>query len=242
MDKFSNIKLRFSSLTLSLIAHMLLLVLGHATFAYSSVLPDQFYQSVLVELNPLRPKARLPVSQKIENLTVPKKTEIAKSNPNFSQRHSAGFKWNDREFKARQTRMDAKIDALRAQIKQMRESTAAKLDTELKGFELVSVGLESESWKDYLAKLRKKVLEKWYPLVLASEDELNQSEVRLDFFINARGGIEKYEIAEWKGSEKFRDLCLESFKRAMPFQLMQIVQELKKSSEPLKVSLFFYYQ
>ena len=138
--------------------------------------------------------------------------------------------------------MDSKIDAIRAQIKKIRESASEKPEMELKGFEVVSAGQESAAWRDYLARLRKKVLEKWYPLVLSSENELDQSEVRLDFILNGDGSIKNYEIAEWTGSEKFRDLCLESFKRAMPFQLAQTIEETAKSSAPFKVSLFFYYQ
>jgi len=242
MSQFSEKHLRVFSLVISVCAHAALLVFGYTAVAYSSVITPQFDQSILVELNSFASAAHLPQKVKVPSDPIQKSTSRVKPAEKSAQAAPKNPGWNDREFNERQGRMDAKIETIRDQIKKMREARSEEFRGQLKGFELVSAGLESESWKAYLAKLRKQVLDQWYPLILSHEDELDVSEVRLDFFIGTNGQILEYKIAESSGSEKFSELCLEAFKRAIAHGLNGEKRATGQESGSLKISLFFYYQ
>lgn len=242
MSHFSEKHLRAFSLTVSLCAHGALLVFGHAAIAYSSIIPIQFDRSILLELNSFVSADRPARESKAQTKLSAKPTRRIKPREKLAEAAPRNFGWNDREFKERQSRMDAKIEAIRHQIKKMRETRSEESHGQLKGFELISAGLDGESWRAYLAKLRKQVLDQWYPLILSREDELDTSEVRLDFFIGTNGQILDYKIAESSGSEKFSELCLEAFKRAIVPGSNGEKSTVNPEDGSLKVSLFFYYQ
>lgn len=242
MTQFSEKHLRIFSLIISTFVHAALLVFGYTAVAYSSVITPQFDQSILVELNSSVSAAHRPQEVKVSSKPIEKPASRVKPAERLDQTAPKNSGWNDREFKERQGRMDVKIKTIRDQIKKMREARSEEFRGQLKGFELVSAGLESESWRAYLAKLRRQVLDQWYPLILSHEDELDASEVRLDFFIGTSGQILEYKIAESSGSEKFSELCLEAFKRAITPGLSGEKRSVGQESGSLKVSLFFYYQ
>lgn len=242
MGKFLDKRISSLSLLTSLAFHACLLLVGHAAIAYSLTMPIGADRSVLLELNPkLSVKSEAPVRGD-KTATVDQSISEIKNQELSADAAPRNLGWDDREFKERQSRMDAKIEAIREQIKKIKSAQTNQSGALLKGFELVSAGLESESWKSYLSKLRQQVLEKWYPMILSREGQLDTSEAQLDFFIGSDGRVLSYEIAKLSGTQEFAELCLEAFRRAIGAELKESKSGVKLAGNSLKVSLFFYYQ
>ncbi len=240
MNLYSGKNFSAPSVLISLCVHAGILLIGHAAVAYSWVIPIQTEQSILLELNSSAShpkssaqKAALPKTEEKPQNPAPEKEKLADAAPKNSG-------WDNREFQDRQARMDQKIELIREQIRKIKEGQST--GAELKGFELISAGLDSESWRSYLAKLRRQVLEKWYPMILSRESQLKTSEARLDFYIGTDGRVVAYEIADLKGVPVFGEICLEAFRRAIGTEASLARQAVKPVGNFLKVSLFFYYQ
>ena len=152
------------------------------------------------------------------------------------------FQWDEAGFRNRQARLNERIRAVRRQLRAVR-TKHERNSQQPGGFQVISAEKYGPAWTQYLEGVRKKVLDLWYPLLLRSEANLTSSEIRVDFILNEDGSVSRHWVAQWTGSEKFRDLCAQSFRGALPFPpLPESVKRAKGNRDSMNVSLFFYYQ
>jgi len=167
---------------------------------------------------------------------------IVKPNDSVSPVKSLPLKneWDEKVFKKKQAQIDQKIRLIRAKLyRAVKQNQRASKKT--RDFQVISVNEKNMKSDDYLAALRRKVLEKWSPLLVHAEGKFAASEVRIDFTLTKDGVLQSFQVGEWKGSEKFRDLSLEALKQASPFSPLPH-EIFWKKSELFPISLFFYYQ
>ena len=236
-------KVRFFAYGISLGFHLLVLAVG------SLFLPSQislgFYVPgpISIELSPLVPNVpvRIPVQKAPPKLLEPIPAGRLIPPVKRTSPHDAEGKRREQLLEKKQAGIDRKIGAVRAKLHRALKRNRVPAPPS-QGFQVISVEMHGKKWDEYLANLRRKVLEAWYPRLIRAEGELSASEARLDFVLSREGEIKRCEVSEWKGSEKFRDLSLASFRQSSPFGPIPVENADGKASESLSISLFFYYQ
>jgi hypothetical protein len=149
----------------------------------------------------------------------------------------------DTKLEEMQKQIDRKINTIRQELHRAVQNQSRSVPVPAaQGFRVVSGGKSGPQWDLYLNRLRQKVLQYWYSGLVEAEGKLVKSEVRIDFTLSKTGKVIAGSVADWKGSEKFRDLSFESFKRAQPFDPVPSEGVDGKGEEAFSVSLFFYYQ
>jgi len=149
--------------------------------------------------------------------------------------------WSEVEFRRRQAQLDDRIRRMKRRLKSIRVQSVSRRGGD-RGFQVLTLGLQGPALSEYLEALRRKVLERWYPLLLEAEHRLAPSEVRIDFILDASGRVVSHSIAEFKGGELFRDLSEQAFVHSAPFLPLPAKESGTREERQLKVSLFFYYQ
>lgn len=229
---------------LSLTIHLSLLLAGGIFLSGFRELPVRIEQPLMLEIlgavfqkaNPivsasdaLFVQARMPEKER--------RTFKRRLKKSSSEAESASVREAEMEI-------ERKIRSIREELdRAISKIPAGKSEVKPKGFQLVSGEWRGPEWNGYLGKIRKKVLEKWSPLLIELEGKFAKSEARIDFVIDSTGRVARYEVVEWKGSVQFRDLSLKSFENAMPFDAPPPAVRTKgEKAELSTLSLFFYYQ
>ena len=225
----------FASVSVSCLVHGLLLLVSPLWIHSASPVSTIPNRSILLELNK-QPLAKISENSFAGETLVAKITvarpflkavvQIKRKNP------------QEKFIQQEQQVIDQKIGAIRKELqKSIRQTSLKQTD-----FQVLLSGKSSSVWNEYLDQIRGKVLKHWSPHLIRSDQHLIQSEARLDFIVTSRGEVVEYSIVDWKGSEQFRDFCLQAFQQSLPFGHFPKEIRRGRSGGRFVLSLFFYYQ
>ncbi|PIQ86278.1 MAG: hypothetical protein COV74_05280 [Candidatus Omnitrophica bacterium CG11_big_fil_rev_8_21_14_0_20_45_26] len=227
------------ALALSVMSHAVFLTIGtpHLMNAFNTVSKEAV--SIQLEFNtfqaPVSIKTPLPSKEQPQpKLEADERTQEA-SKPEVKE----DYQKIKEEIRVKQEALEKKINAIRAQLNQAIQNQPAPAEPE---YGVVSIKNAGRVWDQYLEKIRRRVIQSWHPMVIENEENLEPSEVRLDFIVDPTGQVLSYGIVESKGSSAFKVIALKSFQSALPFEPPPVEEIKQNKKKSYAISFYFYYR